>query len=82
MIPAKREYAAQDLKDWVEWWRAVNAQEYPPIEGPEFVYPDEFPIRSVTALRVALLEPKTIPAICKSRIVLPALSVAKLIGVD
>lgn len=64
MIEPKRNYMRKDLEDWNAYWNAVNSQEYPEIEGPNFVYADEFPIRSVTALRVAILEPKTVPAIC------------------
>ncbi|SCV70047.1 BQ2448_1441 [Microbotryum intermedium] len=66
MSEARRNYNMQDLQDWNRYWTAVNAQEYPPIDGPSMVWPDEFPIRSVTALRVALLEPKTIPALFRA----------------
>lgn len=66
LIPAKQKYASQDILDWVRYWSAVNKQEYPPIEGPNFRWPDEFPIRSVTALRVAILDPSTIPAIYRA----------------
>lgn len=65
-IPAKVQYAKQDLQDWNTYWSAVNSQEYPPIDPPNFQYCDEFPIRSVTALRVALLEPLAVAAIFKA----------------
>jgi 2-hydroxychromene-2-carboxylate isomerase len=63
---AKRQYNAQDLMDWSAYWDGCNAKEYPPIEGPHLRWPDEFPIRSVTALRVAIIEPKTVPAIYRA----------------
>lgn len=63
---AKRAYNAQDLMDWSAYWDGVNAKEYPPIEGPHLRWPDEFPIRSVTALRVALIDPKVVPAIYRA----------------
>lgn len=63
---ARRKYTMQDIQDWSWFWDGVNAQEYPPIEGPHLRWPDEFPIRSVTALRVALLEIKTVPAIYRA----------------
>lgn len=46
--------------------RPLVTQEYPPIEGPHLQWPSEFPIRSVTSLRIALLEPKTVPAIYRA----------------
>lgn len=63
---AKRRYNAQDLMDWSAYWDGCNAKEYPPIEGPHLRWPDEFPIRSVTALRVAIIEPKTVPAVYRA----------------
>ncbi|KAM0750379.1 thioredoxin-like protein [Meredithblackwellia eburnea MCA 4105] len=60
MPEEKQRYARQDQEDWVRYWSAVNAQEHPPLPPVKLEWPDEFPIRSVTALRVALLEPKTI----------------------
>ncbi|SCZ90306.1 BZ3500_MvSof-1268-A1-R1_Chr9g10785 [Microbotryum saponariae] len=66
MSEARRKYKMQDLQDWNRYWTAVNAQEYPPIDGPSMAWPDEFPIRSVTALRVALLERKTIPCLFRA----------------
>ncbi|KAK4048212.1 hypothetical protein OIV83_004917 [Microbotryomycetes sp. JL201] len=63
---ARRKYTRQDMEDWSSYWDLVNAQEYPPIEGAHLQWPDEFPIRSVTALRVALLEEKVVPAIYRA----------------
>jgi len=47
MNPTKQRYVAQDLRDWATWW------------GVPFRMPSVFPIRTVTALRVAILEPET-----------------------
>lgn len=40
--------------------------QYPPIEGPHLKWNSAFPLRSVTALRVALLDLKTVPAIYRA----------------
>jgi len=44
--PVKARYYLQDLHDWAAWW------------GVPFSWPAVFPIRTVTALRVSLLEPR------------------------
>ena len=43
---------AKDLEDWSKWWNIP------------LLWPSTFPIRTVTALRVAIVEPKTIPLLC------------------
>ncbi|KAK4700647.1 hypothetical protein P7C70_g5596, partial [Phenoliferia sp. Uapishka_3] len=63
MPEVKRKYVLQDQRDWTKYWNAVNAQESPPDEPVELNWPDTFPIRSPTALRVAILEPNTVPAV-------------------
>ena len=47
MGKAKQAYMMQDLNDWAEWW------------GIDFSFPSTFPIRTVLALRVAIIEPAT-----------------------
>ena len=44
---AKQAYVTRDLTDWATWW------------GVDFSFSPTFPIRTVTPLRVALIEPKT-----------------------
>jgi len=44
----KREWGSRDMLLWQQWW------------GEEVRFPDFFPIKSVTPLRVAIVEPKTI----------------------
>ncbi|KAL8277401.1 hypothetical protein RQP46_010241 [Phenoliferia psychrophenolica] len=66
MPEAKKTYILQDQQVWAKYWNAINAQEYPPLDPVGFQWPDEFPIKSVTALRVAILEPKTVPAIYRA----------------
>jgi len=45
MSEAKQRYVGLDLERWAQWW------------GVPFKFPDAFPIRTVTALRVAIQEP-------------------------
>jgi 2-hydroxychromene-2-carboxylate isomerase len=47
MAEAKRQYMSQDLDDWARWW------------GVDFRFPEQFPLRTVAALRVALQAPET-----------------------
>ncbi len=47
MTEAKRSFVGQDLQDWAQWW------------GEPFRFPDTFPLRTVTALRIALQDPTT-----------------------
>ncbi|KAJ3113692.1 hypothetical protein HDU96_003057 [Phlyctochytrium bullatum] len=61
--PIKREYAARDMSDWVQYWSALP---YPDGTTPKplnFRFPTVFPIRSVTPLRVAIVEPALSSAI-------------------
>ena len=48
MNAARARYFLQDLQDWAAWW------------GVPLRFPDCFPVRTVTALRVSLLEPRAI----------------------
>lgn len=48
MSGARQRYVAQDLQDWAAWW------------GVPFRFPDTFPLRTVTPLRVSALEPGAI----------------------
>ncbi|GAA96993.1 hypothetical protein E5Q_03668 [Mixia osmundae IAM 14324] len=65
-MPHKAAYMRQDLQDWAEYWSACSAQTYPPLPPVKLAWPDEFPIRSVIALRVALLEPAVIDCIYRA----------------
>jgi 2-hydroxychromene-2-carboxylate isomerase len=49
----KRAWGAADMKDWLTWWNI-------PMN-----WPSTFPIRTVYPLRVAIVEPKVIPCLCK-----------------
>lgn len=46
MNPSRARYLARDLTDWAAWW------------GQPFQFPSCFPVRSVLAQRVLLLEPR------------------------
>jgi hypothetical protein len=62
--PQKRAYTRQDQADWVRHWNAINNQEKGPEKPIKLRFPDIFPIRSPMLLRVAMVEPKTIPVLC------------------
>lgn len=49
MSQAKQAYMLRDLHDWAQWW------------GVDFSFPNTFPIRTVLALRVAIIEPTVTP---------------------
>ena len=51
---ARRNYTLRDMIDWAQWW------------GVEFNFNPHFPMRTVTAGRVAILEPSTTPIIYKA----------------
>jgi 2-hydroxychromene-2-carboxylate isomerase len=52
--PARRTYQRQDMLDWADWW------------GVPFRFPSQFPLRTVTALRVAIAAPETTDAIYRA----------------
>jgi hypothetical protein len=62
--PQKQVYTRRDQADWVRHWNAINSQEKGPEEPIKLRFPDIFPIRSPTLLRIAMVEPKTIPVLC------------------
>jgi 2-hydroxychromene-2-carboxylate isomerase len=51
MSEAKRRYQVTDMTAWAKWW------------GVPFCFPETFPLRTVSALRVALQEPATVPGL-------------------
>lgn len=51
MNATKARYQLQDLHDWAAWW------------GVPFSFPSTFPLRTVAALRVALVEPAVTPVL-------------------
>lgn len=65
--PTKARWSRQDHADWTAYWNAVNEQEGGPDKGIEFHWAEVFPIRTPTVLRVAIVEPKTVPLLCESR---------------
>jgi hypothetical protein len=72
MSDNKRKYLMEDMHSWTRLWRAVMKQAgFDAHEIDEIVqlnWPDIFPIKSVAALRIAILEPATIDCICKCNI--------------
>jgi len=64
--PNQLRYSQQDLKDWANFWSACNRQEYPPLPPIDLKFPKDFPFRTVTALRIAILEPKTVGPIFRA----------------
>lgn len=54
MNAAKARYYLQDLHDWADWW------------GVPFAFPACFPVRTVTALRVSIIDPRVIQPIYRA----------------
>ncbi|KAF3040380.1 hypothetical protein E8E11_003376 [Didymella keratinophila] len=59
--PAKAAWSRQDHADWVTYWNAVNASQGSKDKEIAFQWADVFPIRTPTVLRVAIVEPATVP---------------------
>lgn len=62
----KAAWSRQDHADWTGYWNAVNASENGTERQIAFHWADAFPIRTPTVLRVAIVEPSTVPLLCKS----------------
>ncbi|CAG8495879.1 3223_t:CDS:2 [Paraglomus occultum] len=62
----ERRYFFKDILDWLELWNIVRKQSDPSSEQYTFQWAKQFPIRTITALRIFLLEPKTIDCIFKA----------------
>lgn len=63
--PAKMLWSRQDHADWTKWWNSVDIQEGHKDGQIKFHWADNFPIRTPTVLRVALVEPQTVKTLCK-----------------
>jgi 2-hydroxychromene-2-carboxylate isomerase len=63
--PTKAAWSRQDHADWTSYWNAVNISEGGLDNKIAFHWADVFPIRTPTVLRVAIVEPKTVPLLCK-----------------
>jgi 2-hydroxychromene-2-carboxylate isomerase len=61
---AKLKWVQQDHADWVTWWSAVALSSGRKDGQVEFQWANVFPIRTPEVLRVAIVEPKTIPVLC------------------
>ncbi|KAI1335474.1 protein disulfide [Xylariaceae sp. FL0016] len=59
----KRQYGLRDLFDWVKFWGAVDEQEGRGERQAQFRWPDNFPIRSPTLLRCAIVNLDCIPVL-------------------
>ena len=62
---AKAAWSRQDHADWTAYWNAVNISEGGADKLISFQWAEVFPIRTPTVLRVAIVEPKTVPLLCK-----------------
>ena len=62
----KAAWTRQDHADWTAYWNAVNTSEGSEDAPIAFHWAEVFPIRTPTALRVAIVEPETVPLLCKS----------------
>ncbi|KAH7371541.1 DSBA-like thioredoxin domain-containing protein [Pyrenochaeta sp. MPI-SDFR-AT-0127] len=54
-------WSRQDHADWTAYWNAVNVQDGKKDKNIDFHWADQFPIRTPTVLRVAIVDPKTVP---------------------
>lgn len=62
---AKMAYSRLDHEDWCRWWNDVNKQNGSPDKNIDFYWADNFPIRTPTVLRTALVEPKLVDVLCR-----------------
>ncbi|KAH8681715.1 thioredoxin-like protein [Xylariales sp. PMI_506] len=62
----KMEYGQNDLRDWARFWNKVNEQEGISTGPLPFRWPDQFPIRSPTMLRCAIIDPTCIPVLYRA----------------
>ncbi|KAJ3120145.1 hypothetical protein HK101_007046, partial [Irineochytrium annulatum] len=63
----ERNYSNRDSSDWVDYWTELPYANDGSIKPPsvrKFGFPTIFPIRSVLANRVAIVEPRSADAIC------------------
>jgi 2-hydroxychromene-2-carboxylate isomerase len=63
--PAKAAWSRQDHADWTAYWNAVNASQGSMSREITFHWADQFPIRTPTVLRIAIVEPAAVPLLCK-----------------
>lgn len=61
----KAAWSKQDHADWTAYWNAVNVSEGGTDKSIAFHWATVFPIRTPTVLRVAIVEPSTVPLLCK-----------------
>lgn len=66
--PTKAIWSRQDHADWTAYWNAVSKSEGANDKPIAFHWADVFPIRTPTVLRVAFVEPATVPLLCKQYI--------------
>lgn len=62
--PTKAQWSVQDHADWTAYWNAVNTSEGGSDKPITFHWAEVFPIRTPIVLRVAFVEPATVPLLC------------------
>lgn len=68
----KSRYVAMDTKNTVQFLNGINKSLN--VESVDTYWNDAFPLRTVTSLRIAILEPNVIPIICELIYYLEALA--------
>ncbi|KIW26086.1 uncharacterized protein PV07_09215 [Cladophialophora immunda] len=63
---AKRDYMRKDLGDWIRHWNGVNQQRGSHDQPIQFHWPSQFPIRTPTALRCAIVDPNLVPLLFRA----------------
>jgi 2-hydroxychromene-2-carboxylate isomerase len=58
----KRKYFFSETKDWVTWWQHYNGESKP----EPFVFAGTFPIRTVNAQRIILIDPRTVDCLYRA----------------
>jgi DSBA-like thioredoxin domain len=66
MSPQKQLYSRQDQLDWQRHWNGLNSQANRPEKPIALQWPDVFPIRSPTLLRLSIVDPNLIPVLYRA----------------
>ncbi|OAL29835.1 hypothetical protein AYO20_09028 [Fonsecaea nubica] len=63
---AKRDIMHKDMGDWIRHWNSINQQRGSHDKPVEMHWPTQFPIRTPTALRCAIVDPNLTPLLFRA----------------
>ncbi|KAH0842254.1 hypothetical protein FOPE_07357 [Fonsecaea pedrosoi] len=66
MSQAKRDIMHKDMGDWIRHWNSINQQRGSHDKPVEMHWPTQFPIRTPTALRCAIVDPNLTPLLFRA----------------